>query len=90
MQILFHKSMNLQTEDSFSETLNDWKWQDFLSRMEISFQDEHILAHGWKNIGNRAINAGTFALKNLGIGTDYLMVMIYVKEFHNQGGVAAY
>ena len=25
-----------------------------------------------------------------GIGTDYLMAMIYVKEFRNQGGVAAY
>ena len=46
MQIWIHKSMNQQTEDNFGETLDDWKRQDFLSRMEISFQYEYILAHG--------------------------------------------
>jgi len=58
--------------------------------METSFQYEHILAHGCKNIGNKTINEGTGALKNPGIGTVYLMVMIYVKELKNQGVVAAY
>jgi len=70
--------------------VDDCKWQAFLSRMETSFQYEHILAHGCKNIGNKTINEGTGALKNPGIGTVYLMVMIYVKEFKNQGVVAAY
>jgi len=90
MKIWFHKSMNQQTEDSFSETFNDCKWQAFLSRMEIRFQYEHILAHGCQNIGNKMINGSTSALKNPGIGTNYLMAMIYVKEYRNQGGVAAY
>jgi len=46
----------------------------------------------YRTNGNRIINGGTCALKNPGIGTDYfnLMAMIHVKEFRNQGGVAAY
>jgi len=54
--------------------------------MEISFQREHILAHGW----NRIINGASQALKNPGIGIDYLMAVMYVKEFRNQGSVTAY
>jgi len=42
MQTWFHESMNQQIEDNFGETLHDSKWQDFLSRMEISFQCEKI------------------------------------------------
>jgi len=58
--------------------------------MEISFQREYFLTHGWKNTGNKNINGATPGLKNPGIGTDYLMAVIYVKEFCNQGGVTAY
>jgi len=29
-------------------------------------------------------------LKNPGIGTDYLMAVIYIKAFRKQAGVAAY
>jgi hypothetical protein len=82
--------MNQPTEDNCCETLYDNKWQDFLSRMEISFQREHFLTHGRKNTGNGSIDRATPGLKNPGIGTDYLMAVIYVKEFRNQGGVAAY
>jgi len=48
--------MNQQTEDSFGKTISDSKWQAFLSHMEVRFRYEHIRAHGYKNIGNRAIN----------------------------------
>jgi len=89
MQTWFHESMNQQIEDNFGETLHDSKWQDFLSRMEISFQCEKNSAPGWKNTGNTN-NEATQALKNPGIGTNYLMAVIYVKKFRNQGGVAAY
>jgi len=82
--------MNQPTEDNCCETLYDNKWQDFLSRMEISFQRKHFLTHGRKNTGNRIINGTAPRLKNPGIGTDYFMAVIYVKEFRNQGGVAAY
>ena len=58
--------------------------------MEISFQREHFLTNGLKNTGNKSINGKTRRLKNPGIGTDYLIAVIYVKEFRNQGGVAAY
>ena len=51
---------------------------------------EHFLTHGLKNTGKRSINGATRGLKNPGIGTDYLMAMIYIKEFRNQAGVAAY
>jgi len=54
--------------------------------MEISFQREHFLTHGWK----KSINRITPGLRNPGIGTDYLMAVIYVKEFRNEGGVTAY
>jgi len=64
--------------------------KDFSSRMDTSFQCEHILALGWKNTGNRSINGATQACKNPGISTDYLIGVIYVKEFRNQGGVTAY
>jgi len=90
MQIWFYESINQQIEDNFGETLYDSKWQDFLNGMEISFQREYFLAHGWKNTGNKRINGATQALKNPGISTDYWMAEIYVKEFRNQGGVAAY
>jgi len=58
--------------------------------MEISFQREHILAHGWKNTSNRSINGASQAFKNPGIGIDYLMAVICVQEFRNQGSVTAY
>jgi len=90
MQIWFHKSMNQPIEDKVGETLYDSNWQDFLSRIEISFHREHFFTHGWKNTGNKRIDGATCALKNAGISTDYLMAVIYVKEFRNQGGVAAY
>ena len=90
MQIWFHESMNQPIKDSCCETIHDNKWQDFLSRMEINFQREHFLTHGRKNTGNRNINGATPGLKNPGIGTDYLMAVIYVKEFRNQGGVTSY
>jgi len=51
---------------------------------------EHFLTHGLKNTGNKSINGAARGLKNLGIGTDYLMAVIYIKEFHKQTGVAAY
>jgi len=91
MQIWFHESMNQPIEDNFGETFYDSKWQDSLSRMEISFQREHFLTHGWKNTVNKSINGVTPGLKNSGISTDYLMAVIYVKEFRNQGpgGVTA-
>jgi len=82
--------MNQPITDKSGDTLYDFEWQDFLSRMEISFQREHFLTHGLKNIGNKNINGSTSALKNPRIGTDYLMAVIYVKEFRNPGGVAAY
>ena len=90
MQIWLHNSMNQQTEHSFGVTLNDWKWQDFLSRMQHSFQYEHILAHGWKDIGNMVRGGKAREKRRPGIGTDYLMAMSCVKEFCNQSGVAAY
>jgi len=90
IQIWFHDSMNQPIEDNCCETLHDNKWQDSLSRMEINFQREHFLTHGRKNTGNRSINGSTPGLKNPGIGTDYLMAVICVKEFRNQCGVAAY
>jgi len=90
MQIWFHESMNQPIEDNCRETPYDNKWQDLLSRMEISFQREHFLTHGPKNTGNGSIDRATPGLKNPGIGTDYLMAVIYVKEFHNQGGVTSY
>ena len=62
----------------------------FLEPHGISFQREHFPTHGRKNTGNRSINGATPGLKNPGIGTDYFMAVIYVKEFRNQGGVAAY
>jgi len=37
-----------------------------------------------------SINGATPGLKNPGIGTDYLMAVIYIKEFCNQAGIAAY
>jgi len=43
-----------------------------------------------KNTGNKNINGATRGLKNPGIGTDYLMAVIYIKEFRNQNGVTAY
>jgi len=58
--------------------------------MEISFQYEHILAHGCQNIGNRMHHENTCTLKNPGFGTDYLIAIICVKDFRNQGGIAAY
>jgi len=82
--------MNQPIEDNCCETLYDNNWQDFLSRMEISFQREYFLTHVRKNTDNRSINGAKPGLKNPGIGTDYLMAMIYVKEFCNQGEVAAY
>jgi len=90
MQIWFHDSMNQPIEDNCCETLHDNKWQEYLSRMQINFQREHFLTHGRKNTGNKSINGATSGLKNPGIGTDYLLAMIYVKEFCNQRGVAAY
>ena len=82
--------MNHPSTDKSGNTLYDCKWQDFLSRMEISFQREHFLTNGLKNTGNKSINGKTRRLKNPGIGTDYLIAVINVKEFRNQGGVAAY
>jgi len=90
MQIWFHQSMNEPCKDKAGDTLYDFKWQDFLSRMEISFQREHFLTHGLKNTGNKSINGATRGLKNPGTGTDYLMAVIYIKEFRNQADVAAY
>jgi len=46
MQIWFHQSMNRPCKDKAGDTLYDFKWQDFLSRMEISVQREHFLTHG--------------------------------------------
>jgi len=89
MQIWFYQSMNQPCKDKSGETLYDFKWQDFLSRMEISFQRKHFLTHGLKNTGNKSINGATRGLKNPGIGTDYLMAVIYIKKFCNQAGVAA-
>jgi len=90
MQIWFHQSMNQPCKDKGGDTLYDFKWQDFLSRMEISVQREHFLTHGLKNTGNKSMNGVTRGLKNPGIGTDYLMTVIYIKKFRNQAGVAAY
>ena len=39
---------------------------------------EHFLTHGLKNTGNKSINGAARGLKNLGIGTDYLMAVIYI------------
>jgi len=77
--------MNQPIEDKFVEKLYDSKWQDFLNRMEISFQSELFFTHG-----NKSINEVIPGLKNPGIGTDYSMAVIYVEEFCNQGGVTAY
>jgi len=90
MQIWLHQSMNQLITDKSGDTLNDFKWQNLLSRMEISFQREHFLTHGLKNTGNKNINGATRGLKNPAIGTDYLMGVILIKEFRNQAGVAAY
>jgi len=90
MQIWYHQSMNQPITDKSGNTLYDFKWQDFLSRMEISFQREHFLTHGLKNTGNKNINGATRGLKYPGIGTDCLMAVISIKEFLNQRGVAAY
>jgi len=90
MQIWFHDSMNQPIKDNCCQTLLDNKWQDYMSRMEINFQRENFLTHGRKNTGNRSINGATPGLKNPGISTDYLMAVIYVKEFRNQRGVATY
>jgi len=90
MQIWLHQSMNQLITDKSGDTLNDFKWQNLLSRMEISFQREHFLTHGLKNTGNKNINGATRGLKNPAIGTDYLMAVIHIKEFRNQAGVAAY
>jgi len=46
MQIWFHHSMNQPCKDKAGDTLYDFKWQDFLSRIEISVQREHFLTHG--------------------------------------------
>ena len=56
MQIWFHQSMNQPCKDKGGDTLDDFKWQDFLSRMEISVHREHFLTHGLKNTGNKSIN----------------------------------
>ena len=85
MQIWFHQSMNRPCKDKAGDTLYDFKWQDFLSRMEISVQREYFLTHS-----NERINRATRGLKDPGIGTDYLMAVIYIKEFRNQAGVAAH
>ena len=89
MKIWFHQSMNQSITAKSDDTLYDFKWQDSLSRMEICFQRENFLTHGLKNTGNKNISGSTSALKNPGISTDYLMSVIYVKEFRNQCGVAA-
>jgi len=68
--------MNQPIEDNFVKKLYDSKWQDFLNRMEISFQSEHFFTHGWKNTGNKSINEVIPGLKNPGIGTDYSMAVI--------------
>jgi len=90
MQIWFHQSMNQPCKDKAGDALHDFKWQYFLSRMEISVQRKHFLTHGLTNTGNKSINGATRGLKNPGIGTDYLMAVIYIKEFRIQAGVAAY
>ena len=64
--------------DKSGDTLYDFKSQDFLSRMEVSFQREHFLTRGLKNTGNKSINGATRGLKNPGIGTDYWMAVIYI------------
>jgi len=71
-------------------TLYDFKWQDFLSRMEISFQREHFPTHGLKNTGNKIIKGATQGLMNPGIGTYNLIAVIYIKEFRNIAGVTGY
>ena len=48
------------------------------------------MAVGLKNTGNNSINWATRGLKNPGIGTDYSMAVIDIKEFCNQAGVAPY
>ena len=73
MQIWFHQSMYQPGKDKAGDTIYDFKWQDFLSCMEISVQREHFLTHGLKNTGNKSIAGATRGLKNPGIGTDYLM-----------------
>jgi len=49
--------MNQPNTDKSGDTLYDFKWQDFLSCMEVSFkfQREHFLTHGLKNTGNKNI-----------------------------------
>jgi len=75
MQIWFYQSMSQPCKDKAGDTLYDFKWQDFLSRMEISIQRQHFLTHGLKNLSNKSINEATQGLKNPGIGTDYLMAV---------------
>jgi len=82
--------MNQPCKDNAGDTLYDFKWQDFLIRMEISIQRQHFFTHGLKNLGNKSINGATQGLKNPGISTDYLMAVIYIKAFSNIAGVAAY
>ena len=82
--------MNQTNTDKSGATLYDFKSQDFLSRMEVSYQREHFLTHGLKDTGNKSINGATRGLMNPGIGTDHLMAVIYIKEFRKQAGVAAY
>jgi len=51
----------------------------------LASKHEHFLTHS-----NERINRATRGLKDPGIGTDYLMAVIYIKEFRNQAGVAAH
>jgi len=53
MQIWFQQSMNQPCKDKGGDIVYDFKWQDFLSRMEISVQREHFITNGLKNTGNK-------------------------------------
>jgi len=44
----------------------------------------------WRHRQQKYFNGATRGLKIPGIGTDYLMAVIYIKEFRNQAGVAVY
>jgi len=65
-------------------------WQTFLSRMEIGFQYERIVAHGLQNTGNKGIRGMTRQLQNSGVGADYLMAMIHFKGFRSKVHVKSY
>jgi len=90
MQICFNSEMNQSTQDQFGETISAWRWQTFLCREEVRFQYEHIPAHGMQSTGNRTINGVSSPLKNPADGTDYLMAMIYGKDFSSQEFVESY